>query len=330
MGACCSAWQRRDGERIALAPELAEPREFDPLPTTHWVADPAIPRILRDAYGALEAADWPLAAALYSSAIELLMANPRDAVASFNITLAHAHINLSVAFARMQRTDDALRHYALGVTSWPTAQRRIGLARRLEDKGFDRLAVDVYATIIESPQTTELMKELARARCDCIRQRHRAVAEHSITINGTIAAPPRCAAAAVAAAANPKLDDSAATPTIAAVRVSAIMVPTIATMPASATPLANLLMPERPPYSKPAEPLPSAGAEVKSFTPASIPSAASRNECRICMSSEMTHMFAPCNHLCACSKCAAAILITTRKCPICRTAVRSVVRVYSA
>ncbi len=41
----------------------------------------------------------------------------------------------------------------------------------------------------------------------------------------------------------------------------------------------------------------------------------STNECKICLSGEVTHMYTLCNHVCVCESCSKRIA----KCPICRT-----------
>uniref|UniRef100_A0A7S4K4B4 RING-type domain-containing protein n=1 Tax=Odontella aurita TaxID=265563 RepID=A0A7S4K4B4_9STRA len=54
------------------------------------------------------------------------------------------------------------------------------------------------------------------------------------------------------------------------------------------------------------------------------------DDCQICLDSPRTHLFLPCGHRCACSKCADAIITAGSKplCPICRTEITGTLQVY--
>ena len=51
-------------------------------------------------------------------------------------------------------------------------------------------------------------------------------------------------------------------------------------------------------------------------------------ECSICLDEKKTHAFMPCGHMCVCTTCAASIMASSRKCPICRVVGRNCVKVY--
>jgi len=61
--------------------------------------------------------------------------------------------------------------------------------------------------------------------------------------------------------------------------------------------------------------------------PAAIPVARSKN-CKICMASAIRTCFVPCGHMAACVSCAARLAGT--RCPICRTSIREIVKVFDA
>ena len=53
-----------------------------------------------------------------------------------------------------------------------------------------------------------------------------------------------------------------------------------------------------------------------------------KTECTICMNAPRDALCVPCGHLCACYDC--LIALTTKLCPVCRSPLNQVVRIYSA
>jgi hypothetical protein len=49
-------------------------------------------------------------------------------------------------------------------------------------------------------------------------------------------------------------------------------------------------------------------------------------DCIICMSNEKNTVFATCGHYVCCEECSDVIYKTTRKCPMCRNKIESVVK----
>ena len=56
--------------------------------------------------------------------------------------------------------------------------------------------------------------------------------------------------------------------------------------------------------------------------------AASDDSCSICLTAAKTHVLTPCGHKCMCEQCAYAGYRAGSQCPICRSRVQSVMRVY--
>ena len=52
--------------------------------------------------------------------------------------------------------------------------------------------------------------------------------------------------------------------------------------------------------------------------------------CIICASANRSYMFQPCNHIACCAKCANYVEMDTQECPICKTHVESIVKVFLA
>jgi len=52
------------------------------------------------------------------------------------------------------------------------------------------------------------------------------------------------------------------------------------------------------------------------------------NECIVCMGEEKDTLFLPCGHYCVCFKCGDEIKKGMKQCPICRSIVQSVTKVY--
>jgi len=50
--------------------------------------------------------------------------------------------------------------------------------------------------------------------------------------------------------------------------------------------------------------------------------------CIVCLNSVRSHVFTPCNHLCACEECSLDIMKKKAGCPICRTDIQGTVRVF--
>jgi hypothetical protein len=61
-------------------------------------------------------------------------------------------------------------------------------------------------------------------------------------------------------------------------------------------------------------------------TPEQIPELPQDRACCICLNKERNLLFAPCNHLCACTEC--GLNPTIRVCPICRTSFTNRIVVY--
>ena len=51
-------------------------------------------------------------------------------------------------------------------------------------------------------------------------------------------------------------------------------------------------------------------------------------ECKLCMEAPKTHSFMPCNHRCACERCAERVMRLDRRCSYCRQPARSVQQVF--
>jgi hypothetical protein len=51
-------------------------------------------------------------------------------------------------------------------------------------------------------------------------------------------------------------------------------------------------------------------------------------ECKVCMEQQMTHVFAPCGHLCCCVGCKDKIIRANNECPVCRKQIESSFQVY--
>ncbi|KAJ0411181.1 hypothetical protein ATCC90586_008897 [Pythium insidiosum] len=92
---------------------------------------------------------------------------------------------------------------------------------------------------------------------------------------------------------------------------------------------------------KPSEPRPMSRSDahvgqsspVPAFAPSSLPAtghveAASRQECAICMSRERDAVCVPCGHMAGCQSCLARLARDAAACPICRSAIERVIRVY--
>ena len=56
--------------------------------------------------------------------------------------------------------------------------------------------------------------------------------------------------------------------------------------------------------------------------------AASDDSCSICLTAAKTHVLTPCGHKCMCEQCARSFRTEYSQCPICRSRVQSVMRVY--
>ncbi len=52
------------------------------------------------------------------------------------------------------------------------------------------------------------------------------------------------------------------------------------------------------------------------------------NECTVCMNKQADFVIIPCGHQCACENCLNKIQRGTNKCPICRTTIENICRVY--
>jgi hypothetical protein len=54
------------------------------------------------------------------------------------------------------------------------------------------------------------------------------------------------------------------------------------------------------------------------------PQISEESRCVICMNAEKTHAFQPCGHKCVCTSCVALC----QTCPICRTNVTGIIRIF--
>ena len=55
---------------------------------------------------------------------------------------------------------------------------------------------------------------------------------------------------------------------------------------------------------------------------------AESSECAVCMG-QKNHVLIPCGHLCVCEHCAGSIMASIKQCPVCRSAVAQILKVYS-
>jgi len=55
---------------------------------------------------------------------------------------------------------------------------------------------------------------------------------------------------------------------------------------------------------------------------------AESSECAVCMG-QKNHVLIPCGHLCVCEHCAGSIMASSQQCPVCRSAVVQILKVYS-
>jgi len=70
--------------------------------------------------------------------------------------------------------------------------------------------------------------------------------------------------------------------------------------------------------------------EIYGLEPKADSATYSTQECVICMSSPRNTVVLPCRHLCLCLECSHALQEQTNRCPICRTAVESLVQLPSS
>jgi hypothetical protein len=52
--------------------------------------------------------------------------------------------------------------------------------------------------------------------------------------------------------------------------------------------------------------------------------------CVVCLDEAITHVFAPCGHLCTCANCGDAIMRATKLCPICRHEAQMCFKTFAA
>ena len=55
---------------------------------------------------------------------------------------------------------------------------------------------------------------------------------------------------------------------------------------------------------------------------------AESNECAVCMGHK-DHILIPCGHVCVCEQCANSIMASSKQCPVCRSTVMHICKVYS-
>ena len=56
--------------------------------------------------------------------------------------------------------------------------------------------------------------------------------------------------------------------------------------------------------------------------------ASDAEQCVVCLVEAKSHLCVPCGHMCLCAGCVDAADAVTNGCPICRVAVREIVRVF--
>lgn len=74
-------------------------------------------------------------------------------------------------------------------------------------------------------------------------------------------------------------------------------------------------------------PLGTLGTAIDAGTVAAEEVLASGSECVVCLTEKRDTTVLPCRHMCLCFDCAQQLRASTNKCPICRTAVASLLRI---
>lgn len=54
----------------------------------------------------------------------------------------------------------------------------------------------------------------------------------------------------------------------------------------------------------------------------------SKDVCVICQHEEVSMVIVPCGHACLCAACSLSVMDNTKQCPLCRAAIREIIKIY--